>query len=61
MLKQLDADADEDAKVDESMMCWCKNGEQEKTKAIEDGTERSAQLTNSIQQDRALSAQLSTE
>lgn len=61
MLKQLDADAEEDAEVDESMMCWCKSNDQQKTKAIEDNTDKSAQLTNAIEQDRALAAQLTTE
>jgi hypothetical protein len=61
MLEQLNVDAEEDAKIDESMMCWCKSGEAEKTKAIADNTDKSAQLTNAIQEDRALAARLSTE
>merc|ERR1719301_42493 len=59
MLKQLDADADEDEEINESMMCWCTSNEASKTKAIDDNTDRSAQLTNAIEEDRALAEKLS--
>merc|ERR1719420_2882711 len=43
------------------MMCWCTSNEASKTKAIDDNTDRSAQLTSAIEEDRALAEKLSTE
>merc|ERR1719316_1160483 len=61
MKEQMEKDADDDEDTNEEMMCWCKQNDKVLTKAIEDNTELSAQLTAEIESLRAKSQQLNTE
>merc|ERR1719421_567149 len=61
MLKQLEAEAEEDEEIYEKMACWCETNDKEKTKAIADAEAHINDLTSAIEQLSAKSAQLSTE
>merc|ERR1719326_2395667 len=54
MITQLEKEAEEDEEVYEAIGCWCETNDKEKTKAISDAEQRTAELT-------ATSAQLNTE
>merc|ERR1719191_1241475 len=61
MLKQLEAEAEEDEEIYENMACWCETNDKEKTKAIADAEAHINDLTVQIEELSALSARLSTE
>merc|ERR1719399_553849 len=61
MLKQLEAEAEEDEEIYEKMACWCETNDREKTKAIADAEARIADLTTEIEELTAASARLGTE
>merc|ERR1719421_2685040 len=61
MLKQLEAEAEEDEEIYEKMACWCATNDKEKTKAIADAEAKINDLTTRIEELSAMSAQLSTE
>merc|ERR1719191_547228 len=61
MLKQLEAEAEEDEEIYENMACWCETNDKEKTKAIADAEAHINDLTAKIEELSALSARLSTE
>jgi len=61
MVKQLDKEAEEDQEIYDKMACWCTTNDKEKTKAIADAAQRIADLTTSIEEGSAKSAQLDTE
>merc|ERR1719316_1833495 len=61
MLKQLEAEAEEDEEIYEKMACWCETNDKEKTKAIADAEAHINDLTVKIEELSAMSARLSTE
>eukprot|EP00448_Togula_jolla_P019412 CAMPEP_0170589716 /NCGR_PEP_ID=MMETSP0224-20130122/11491_1 /TAXON_ID=285029 /ORGANISM="Togula jolla, Strain CCCM 725" /LENGTH=218 /DNA_ID=CAMNT_0010913477 /DNA_START=58 /DNA_END=710 /DNA_ORIENTATION=+ len=61
MLKQLEAEQEEDESIYEKMACWCETNDKEKTKAIADAETRIGDLTNKIEELTANSARLGTE
>jgi len=61
MQKQLEHEAEADQEIYDKMACWCTTNDKEKTAAIEAAEQRIAQLTASIEEGTAKSAQLSTE
>lgn len=61
MADQLEKDAEDDLNVDEEMKCWCKSTVAERTKLIDENSQKSASLRNDIAQLRAKSAQLNEE
>merc|ERR1719281_1361748 len=61
MLKQLEAEAEEDEEIYEKMACWCETNDKEKTKAIADAEAHINDLTSRIEELSAMSARLSTE
>merc|ERR550514_413589 len=65
MLKEMQADlqheADNETELYEKMTCYCDSNEKEKTKAIGDAENHSAELTSTIESNKAKSASLTTE
>lgn len=61
MQKQLEKEAEEDEAIYDKMACWCKTNDAEKTKAIAEAEQRIADLTASIEEGTAKSAQLTAE
>jgi hypothetical protein len=61
MVAQLNTEAEEDAETYETMVCWCETGGKQKTKAIEDGNTKIADLAASIEEYTAKSAQLKAD
>merc|ERR1719207_215487 len=61
MLKQMEAEAENDEEIYDKMACWCETNDKEKTKSIADGEARINNLTSKIEELTALSAQLNTE
>jgi chromosome segregation ATPase len=61
MQKQLEGEAEEDQEVYDKMACWCTTNDKEKTKSIAEAEQHIAELTSSIEEGAAKSAQLSTE
>jgi len=65
LLKDMNAQLQEEAKADEEiyeqMACWCETNEKEKTKAIEEATQRIKDLTIAIESLTASSARLNQE
>merc|ERR1719261_2152644 len=61
MLTQLEKEADGDEEVYDTIVCWCETNEKEKTKAIEDGKAKIADLTKKIEELTAKSLQLTAE
>jgi hypothetical protein len=65
LLKEMQAELDKEAKDDEDMMeklgCWCVTNEKEKTKAVGDAKNKVIELTASIEEFTAKSAQLKVD
>jgi len=61
MQKTLQNDADDDEELNESMTCWCKANINERTKLIDDNTQKSDTLRSEVQSLREKSNSLSTE
>jgi DNA repair exonuclease SbcCD ATPase subunit len=61
MQKQLAKEGEADQEIYDKLACWCTTNDKEKTKAIEEAEQRIADLTASIEENTAKSAQLSTE
>merc|ERR1719316_2635292 len=61
MLKQLEAEAEEDEEIYEKMACWCETNDKEKTKAIADAEAHINDLTSRIEELSAMSARLGAE
>merc|ERR1719409_722202 len=53
MLAELNAELEDDKAVYEMLKCWCETNEKEKTKAIEEGEAKIAQLEADIGEDLA--------
>merc|ERR1719335_658670 len=60
MLKQMEAEAEEDEEIYEKMACWCETNDKEKTKAIADAEAHIKDLTSKIEEMSAASARLNT-
>jgi len=58
MSSQLSKEAEEDAETYETMACWCETGDKQKAKEIADGTQRSSELSASIEELTSKGAQL---
>eukprot|EP00747_Dinoflagellata_sp_TGD_P140144 gnl/TRDRNA2_/TRDRNA2_175977_c3_seq11.p1 gnl/TRDRNA2_/TRDRNA2_175977_c3~~gnl/TRDRNA2_/TRDRNA2_175977_c3_seq11.p1 ORF type:complete len:715 (+),score=259.30 gnl/TRDRNA2_/TRDRNA2_175977_c3_seq11:116-2146(+) len=61
MLEQMEKEAEEDEEMYNKQACFCDSNEKEKTKSIADAETRIYDLTTSIEELTALSAQLTTE
>merc|ERR1719335_2047957 len=61
MTAQLNKEAEDDAEAYEAMACWCETGDKQKAKAIADGQQKSSDLTASIEEYTAKSAQLKSD
>jgi len=61
MLKQLEAEGEEDESLYDKMACWCETNDKEKTKSIADAEAHIADLTGDIEELTATSARLNTE
>lgn len=61
MSAELEKEADEDEDMYEKLGCWCETNEKEKTKANAINTQKSTDLTASIEELTAKSAQLKTD
>merc|ERR1719217_1245959 len=61
MLKQLEAEAEEDKEIYENMACWCTTNDQDKVKSIDDAEAKIEDLTTKIEELTALAARLTTE
>merc|ERR1719387_1728294 len=65
LLKEMSTELDKEAKDDEDMMeklgCWCVTNEKEKTKAVADAKNKVTDLTASIEEFTAKSAQLKVD
>merc|ERR1719316_703695 len=61
MLKQLEAEAEEDEEIYEKMACWCETNDKETTKNIADAEARIDDLTSRIEELSAMSARLGAE
>merc|ERR1719197_1453736 len=61
MLAQMEKEAEEDEAVYDTMACWCETNDKEKTKAIADAEAKIKDLTTTIEELTATSAQLATE
>merc|ERR1711904_346890 len=61
MIKQMEKDADTDQDTADKMFCWCETNEKDKTKAIEDNTQKIADLKAEIEALTAKSQKLNTE
>merc|ERR1719482_1312091 len=60
MLKQLEAEGEEDEEIYDKIACWCETNDKEKTKAIAEAEEKIAALTTTIEEMTAQSARLGT-
>jgi len=60
MITQLEKEAETDQDVYETMGCWCETNDKEKTKSISDAQQHIQDLTASIEQLSAKSAELNT-
>jgi len=61
MLKQLEAEGEEDESLYDKMACWCETNDKEKTKSIADAEAHIADLTGDVEELTATSARLNTE
>merc|ERR1719359_2120582 len=61
MSAELEKEAEEDEDMFEKLGCWCDTNEKEKTKANTINTQRTTDLTSSIEEFTAKSAQLKTD
>jgi len=61
ILDELNTEAREDSEVYKKLSCWCKNGDKETNKDIEDAQFQISDLTASIAQNTARSSALSTK
>merc|ERR1719387_164537 len=65
LLKEMSTELEKEAKDDEDMMeklgCWCVTNEKEKTKAVADAKNKVTDLTASIEEFTAKSAQLKVD
>lgn len=61
MQAQLDKEMEEDIKLYDTMVCWCTENDKLKSQAIKDAEIRLADLTTSIEEMTAKSAQLKTD
>lgn len=61
MAKQLEADKDREEELDETMNCWCKTNDKERSKAIKDNTVKKEQLSSLREELVGKSAQLNQE
>merc|ERR1719191_2535782 len=61
MITQLEKEAEEDEEVYEAIGCFCETNDKEKTKSINDNTQRVSSLTAAIEQYTGKSAELNTE
>jgi septal ring factor EnvC (AmiA/AmiB activator) len=61
MVKQLEAEAEEDEEVYNKVACWCKTNDKDKTKSIADAEQRIDRLVSLIEEKTATSSRLNTE
>jgi len=61
MISELEAEAEEDEEVYETMGCWCETNDKLKTKAIADGEKADLDLTAAIESHTGNSARLNVE
>jgi hypothetical protein len=61
MKKQVETEAEDDAKAYENYECWCTKGEKEKTEAVAEADRRIADLTAFLEEAAGTEGQLKTE
>merc|ERR1719443_1065463 len=61
MQAQLQTEAEQDGELYDKLVCWCQTNDKEKTKAIADGQQKSAQLAAAIEEAKALASTRETE
>jgi hypothetical protein len=61
MQKQLETEVEQDQEIYDKMACWCTTNDKEKTKSIAEAEQHISELTASIEEGTAKSAQLTTE